>query len=208
MDRGQSLKFPKLLRVLWESCTREQSLEFFEFIGAGSSFYPKDAPTPLSPSTPPPSLLPLHRRLLPLPAGSRPTKGRPPLSLATAPCGRPTTDTLYGHHAASGCARGQSSLLRFGRNLPCSLAATTPAGITSTHRLAPCKRRWPPFRAGPSRSQSPPCRAPWLRPGRGWLALHGGWPWLAAPPPRCLRCENIARTRRTILCDSISSHAV
>ncbi|RRT79182.1 hypothetical protein B296_00006138 [Ensete ventricosum] len=31
-------------------------------------------------------------------------------------------------------------------------------------------------------------------PGRGWPALHGGWPWLAAPPSRYLRSENVART--------------
>ncbi|RRT31478.1 hypothetical protein B296_00058587, partial [Ensete ventricosum] len=28
------------------------------------------------------------------------------------------------------------------------------------------------------------------RPGRGWSTLHGGWPWLAAPPPCCLHCKN------------------
>ncbi|RZS01292.1 hypothetical protein BHM03_00031133 [Ensete ventricosum] len=55
---------------------------------------------------------------------------------------------------------------------------------------------------------SRPLTGPWPRPGRGWPALHGSWPWLVAPPPHCLRCENAARTRRTILRDIISSHAV
>ncbi|RWW35720.1 hypothetical protein BHE74_00059317, partial [Ensete ventricosum] len=50
--------------------------------------------------------------------------------------------------------------------------------------------------------------APCNRPSRGWPTLHGGWPWLAAPPPCCLRCENAARMHRTILRDSISSHVV
>ncbi|RWV93825.1 hypothetical protein GW17_00043688 [Ensete ventricosum] len=67
------------------------------------------------------------------------------------------------------------------------------------------RRRWPPFRAGPGHNQPSPCRGPWPR---GWLALHRGCPWLAAPPPRYLRCENIARTRRTILRGTISSHVV
>ncbi|RWV82100.1 hypothetical protein GW17_00056430 [Ensete ventricosum] len=35
---------------------------------------------------------------------------------------------------------------------------------------------------------------PYMGAGSGWSALHGGWPWLAAPPPRCLHCENILRT--------------
>ncbi|RZR95085.1 hypothetical protein BHM03_00023887 [Ensete ventricosum] len=29
--------------------------------------------------------------------------------------------------------------------------------------------------------RSPPCWGPWPRPGRGWPALHGGWPWVAGP---------------------------
>ncbi|RRT49447.1 hypothetical protein B296_00035622 [Ensete ventricosum] len=33
--------------------------------------------------------------------------------------------------------------------------------------------------------------------GRGWLALHGAWPWLAAPP-RCLRCETQQKWRSYI----------
>ncbi|RWV82801.1 hypothetical protein GW17_00055664 [Ensete ventricosum] len=68
---------------------------------------------------------------------------------------------------------------------------------------------------GFGRGWLPPCRGPWLQsaapcsqPGRGWPALHVSWPWVATPPPRCLRCENVARTRRTILRDSISSHVV
>ncbi|RWW10359.1 hypothetical protein GW17_00026102 [Ensete ventricosum] len=61
-----------------------------------------------------------------------------------------------------------------------------------------------------------PCRlalaaptAPCSQPGRGWPTLHGGWPWLAAPPPpRNIFYKNAARTCRTILRDSISLHAV
>ncbi|RWW51674.1 hypothetical protein BHE74_00041951 [Ensete ventricosum] len=73
---------------------------------------------------------------------------------------------------------------------PCQGATTPAAGVVAPaggsplrapcKRLcsravaAPCGRRWPPFRAGPSRSQPPPCRGPWPRPGRGWPTLQGG----------------------------------
>ncbi|RZS26248.1 hypothetical protein BHM03_00059566, partial [Ensete ventricosum] len=87
--------------------------------------------------------------------------------------------------------------LRAGRSRSCPQAPLLRAVV------APCEPRWPPFQAGPSRSQPPPCRGPWPWPGCGWSTLHGGWSWLAAPP---LRCENATRIRRTILRDTISSH--
>ncbi|RWW46996.1 hypothetical protein BHE74_00047041 [Ensete ventricosum] len=53
---------------------------------------------------------------------------------------------------------------------------------------------------------------------RGRPPLQVAWPWLAAPArgldvanhpfSRCVCCKNVARMRRTILRDSISSHAV
>ncbi|RWW55079.1 hypothetical protein BHE74_00038300, partial [Ensete ventricosum] len=48
-----------------------------------------------------------------------------------------------------------------GRRLPLQVALL-PAGI------APYGHRWPPLRALPA--------------SHGWLALHGDWSWLAAPP--------------------------
>ncbi|RRT31784.1 hypothetical protein B296_00055449 [Ensete ventricosum] len=66
---------------------------------------------------------------------------------------------------------------------------------------------------GFGRGRLPPCREPWPQPaapcswpGRGWTTLHRGWPWLTAPPPCCICCDNVAITRKTILRDSISSH--
>ncbi|RZR99484.1 hypothetical protein BHM03_00029038 [Ensete ventricosum] len=84
------------------------------------------------------------------------------------------------------------------------------------HRAASDYRPYGLAAVGRARGRLSPLRAslaslsgwPWPRPSREWSALHGGWSWLAAPPPRCLRYENAARTRRTILCDTISSHAV
>ncbi|RWW64343.1 hypothetical protein BHE74_00028424, partial [Ensete ventricosum] len=116
-----------------------------------SSFSPKDALTPLSPSTPS-SLLLLRRWRLPLPTGSRPAKSQAPLWLAQSPL------------VATGLAAGGSPLrapyswpplraLRYKRS------ALLPAGA------APCRRRWPPFRAGPSRGQ------PYMGAGRGWPPL-------------------------------------
>ncbi|RWV88488.1 hypothetical protein GW17_00049417 [Ensete ventricosum] len=79
-----------------------------------------------------------------------------------------------------------------------------PASATPTS-CCPCEWRWPPLRvaapmsgaglpyrlrAGPGRSRPPTCKGPWPWPGRGWLALQGGWPWLATPPPHYLRYEN------------------
>ncbi|RZS26385.1 hypothetical protein BHM03_00059716, partial [Ensete ventricosum] len=42
----------------------------------------------------------------------------------------------------------------------------------------------------------------------GQPPLQRAWPWPATLFPRCLRYKNIARTRRTVLHNAISSHAV
>ncbi|RWW04679.1 hypothetical protein GW17_00032073 [Ensete ventricosum] len=44
--------------------------------------------------------------------------------------------------------------------------------------------------------------------GRNQSPLQRTWPWSATPFPCYFHCENVARTRRTILRDSISSHVV
>ncbi|RZS08183.1 hypothetical protein BHM03_00039126 [Ensete ventricosum] len=83
---------------------------------------------------------------------------------------------------------------------PCGLL---PLRVTVT----PCRRLWPPLRASPDYSRPPPCRV--LAATWSWVAGPArGWPWVAAHPPCCLCCENVARTRRMILDDSISSHVV
>ncbi|RRT35924.1 hypothetical protein B296_00014382 [Ensete ventricosum] len=136
--------------------------------------------------------LPLCKRRLPLHTGSFPAKERPPLRLVSSP--------LLAIGLVAGC-----SPLRAPSNRPpfacATLQVTMPAGGYCPHRRCP-------LRAGPSHSQPPPYRGPWPRPSRGWPALHGSWPWLATPPPHCLRCEIVARSRRTILHNSFSSHAV
>ncbi|RWW69371.1 hypothetical protein BHE74_00023028, partial [Ensete ventricosum] len=99
-----------------------------------SSFYPKDALTPLSPSTPSP--LPLRRRRLPLPVGSHPAKGRPPCwrqGWPRAPCSRLPL-------RAPRCKRLPP--LRAGRCRSCPRAALLPAGAAPMG----C---WPPFQTGP-----------------------------------------------------------
>ncbi|RZS26065.1 hypothetical protein BHM03_00059360 [Ensete ventricosum] len=190
--RGQSLEFPELFRVLRELCTRGQPSKFSKFIGVGSSFPPKDALTPLSSSASSSSLLPLRWLRLPLPVGNRPAKGRPPLRLAppplparlavgSSPCERPTASPLCERHAASSCH-------------PCGLAAVGRA--LGRHFCPP---------ASPLRATAPCGR---YCPDHGWPTLHRGWPWLAAPPSHCLRCENATRTYSTILRDTISSHIV
>ncbi|RWW42302.1 hypothetical protein BHE74_00052157, partial [Ensete ventricosum] len=58
--------------------------------------------------------------------------------------------------------------------------------------------------AGGQAMNGHPCRSP----TRGQPPLQRACMLLATHFPRCLRCENTAITRRTILHDSISSHAV
>ncbi|RWW04661.1 hypothetical protein GW17_00032101 [Ensete ventricosum] len=101
---------------------RGQSSEFLEFIGAGSSFSPKDALTPLSPNAPSPSSLPL-------PAGNHPAK---------APTGGRAG---RGRRAASGCAHGCLPPLRAGRSRPCSRAGAALAGAAGL-----AVGSWPPLR--------------------------------------------------------------
>ncbi|RWW46978.1 hypothetical protein BHE74_00047062 [Ensete ventricosum] len=108
----------------------------------GSSFSPKDALTTHSPSAPP---LPLLRRQLPLPAGSRPAKGRPPIRLvpsphwqrAASPCRRPIVGPHCGHRATSGCARERLRPLAGVTDLPFRLAR--PATHGQAAAKAPCK---------------------------------------------------------------------
>ncbi|RWV81833.1 hypothetical protein GW17_00056711 [Ensete ventricosum] len=82
-------------------------------------------------------MLPLRRRRLPLPTGSRPAKGWPPLQLASppllaaAPCGRPTADPLCEHRATSGCAHERLSPQRASHNRPCPRVAIAPMGGAS-----------------------------------------------------------------------------
>ncbi|RZS26394.1 hypothetical protein BHM03_00059727, partial [Ensete ventricosum] len=124
---------------------------------------------------------------------------------------------------ATGLAAGDNPL-RAGRMRPPPLQARRgqPPLARAIRQLSPLRAprcgRLSPLQAG----SSPPCpQAPPLRAaapvggrplraglGRGSLAVYGGWPWLAAPPPRCLHYENTKRTRRMILRDTISSHAV
>ncbi|RZR72059.1 hypothetical protein BHM03_00010138 [Ensete ventricosum] len=119
------------------------------------------------------------------PSGSRPLwPGRRRLPLAAWLQVLPTP--VNAAPAGASHARGRPRML-----------AVAPTRGFGRGRTAPCRGPW----------QQP--AAPYSRPGHGWPTLHGGWPWLATPPPtRCLRCENTARTRRTILRDSISSHIV
>ncbi|RWV79024.1 hypothetical protein GW17_00059910, partial [Ensete ventricosum] len=67
------------------------------------------------------------------------------------------------------------------------------------------RRSWPPLAGGLVVVGRPFAGGPWLQ---STAPLQMVRPCPTAPPPRCLRCENAARTRRTILCDSISSDAV
>ncbi|RZS03999.1 hypothetical protein BHM03_00034261, partial [Ensete ventricosum] len=89
------------------------------------------------------------------------------------------------------------------------LQAAVPAAGASTHKhhpcellplrvgATPCGHRWPPLRAGLGCSRSPSYRETWSWPGRVRPALHGGWPWLVAPPC-CLHYDNTTRTHYAI----------
>ncbi|RZS04241.1 hypothetical protein BHM03_00034548, partial [Ensete ventricosum] len=131
------------------------SLEFSNFIGVGSSFSPKDVLTLLSPSTPP--SLPLRRRRLPFPTGSRPAKGRPPLRLAPLP------------QLAAGLAMGGSPL-QVPRSRP-------PLRASCYKRLSPptgCPQ--PTVLAGDASARK-------RRPLRSPLASLSSWPWLQPAAP-------------------------
>ncbi|RWW36793.1 hypothetical protein BHE74_00058156, partial [Ensete ventricosum] len=86
--------------------------------GAGSSFSPKYALTPLSPFAPP--SLPLRKRRLPLPSGSHPANGRPPVRLVAG--------------LATGTVLQAVTALRAGRSRPCPRAAAAPVGGASARR--------------------------------------------------------------------------
>ncbi|RWW24722.1 hypothetical protein GW17_00010967 [Ensete ventricosum] len=145
---------------------RGQSSKFLKFKAVGSSFSQKDALTPLTPSAPSsPSLLPLRKRRLPLPTGSHPTEGWPPLRPAPSPL------------LAVGLAAGDSPLkapysqpalrARLCPQAP-PLQAATPATMpASLAGCYPCERRWPPLRAGPDHGLvvgGRPCKGA----ARGW----------------------------------------
>ncbi|RWW53220.1 hypothetical protein BHE74_00040307 [Ensete ventricosum] len=85
--------------------------------------------------------------------------------------------------------RRRQPIAAWPRALP-TLASVAPAGASHA-RGRSCILAVAPARGfGCCRSQP---AAPCSRPGRGWPALHGGWPWLAAPPPHGLYCENAAK---------------
>ncbi|RZR74825.1 hypothetical protein BHM03_00043947 [Ensete ventricosum] len=87
------------------------------------------------------------------------------------------------------------------------LAVAAPMGATLQGALAAADRHY----KGPGRGQLP-LQGTWL------TATAGAWSWPTAPAsglamapflfPRCLCCENAARTSRTVLHNAISSHAV
>ncbi|RRT63612.1 hypothetical protein B296_00028290, partial [Ensete ventricosum] len=68
------------------------------------------------------------------------------------PCSRPPLQASRCKRVCPQAATAPSSLPQL----------TVPAG-TAPEGCCPCERR-----------QSPPCRGPWARPGRGWPAQHGG----------------------------------
>ncbi|RZR94537.1 hypothetical protein BHM03_00023236 [Ensete ventricosum] len=127
--------------------------------------------------------MPLLRWRLPLPAGSCPAKGRPPLRLALSPLlaaklaiGGSPLRVPYSRPSLWAPHWKLLSPLRIGRNRLCPRVVAAPAVALLPVGAAPYGRRWPPFRVGPGRSQPPPCKGPWPWPGLGWSALHGGWP--------------------------------
>ncbi|RWV99998.1 hypothetical protein GW17_00037059 [Ensete ventricosum] len=99
---------------------------------------------------------------------------------------------------------------------PCGLAVDA----AYARRRRPCRRQ--PCPRAAAIASGCPCKGLWLWPVaslQGALAAAGcplqpasswvvGPTWGLVAPPRGLRCENVARMRRTILRDSISAHAV
>ncbi|RWW40198.1 hypothetical protein BHE74_00054405 [Ensete ventricosum] len=135
-------------------------IEIFQ-IGAGSSFSPKDALTPYSPSTP---SLPLSRQRLPLPANNRPcglATGKHhfagwPLAAGDSSARRRPSCWRRAHSRPPACGllplRVATPCRGLGRSRSCPrvtvapeggrpLRAATPAGGHPCSRLPPC--RWP-----------------------------------------------------------------
>ncbi|RWW02372.1 hypothetical protein GW17_00034543 [Ensete ventricosum] len=95
--------------------------------------------------------------------------------------------------AVAPCGRAAGSRpLQAGRSRSCPRAVAALAGGRPLRATAPTGDR--PFAGGP-----------WLQ---SVAPLQVNGLCSTAPPPRCLHCENAARTRRMILRDTISSHAV
>ncbi|RWV92959.1 hypothetical protein GW17_00044620 [Ensete ventricosum] len=137
-------------------------------------------------------------RWLPLPVDSHLAKGRPTLQPVPPPL---LAVGLVAGGAPLWAPYNRSHLRMPRRKRVCPQAVATPAA-------GYCLREWrqPPFRAVARASDvGLPCGlalAAVDRPlvgglGRGWPALHGGWSWLATPPPPYLHYENVARTRRS-----------
>ncbi|RZR75140.1 hypothetical protein BHM03_00050176 [Ensete ventricosum] len=143
-------------------------------------------------------------------------------------CGRrPSAGWLRAGAALAASLRASSPLRpRCGQAAPCGLAvgsgrclcsqaafllALHPQSTARLRAAAPAGGR--PCR-GPGLCRPPPCRRALAIAGLavgGILAwglvvagrpCMGGWPWLAAPPARCLHCENAARTLVTRLYNS------
>ncbi|RWW70651.1 hypothetical protein BHE74_00021653, partial [Ensete ventricosum] len=187
------------------------------------SFSQKDALTPLAPSIPP-SLLPLCKRQLPLPASSHPAKGWPSLRSTPLPPLLPLRRQRLPLPTDSHPAKGRPPL----RPAPLPLLAVGLAICDSPLRApysrpplraSRCKQVCPRAATAPASSIGLPCGLALAvagRPlvgglghslavgGRPCMGVGRGWPPLLA----AFATKNAARTRRTILCDLISLHVV
>ncbi|RWV78666.1 hypothetical protein GW17_00060325, partial [Ensete ventricosum] len=81
--------------------------------------------------------------------------------------------------AAAGATAPTSDRAGRGRQSLAGALQSAPLRALRCQRLSALRDATPvgdlPLRVGPASSRPPPCRGPWLRPGRGWPALHGGW---------------------------------
>ncbi|RWV79764.1 hypothetical protein GW17_00059052 [Ensete ventricosum] len=124
LDERTVLEIFRIVKGIFKIMYTRTILEILKFKGTRSSFSEKDALTPLTPSAS--SLVPLRKRRLPLPDGSHPAKGRPPLLAAglaaggsplRVPCNRPRLRALRCKLACPRAAAPAS-----GVGLPCGLA--------------------------------------------------------------------------------------
>ncbi|RZS10348.1 hypothetical protein BHM03_00041563 [Ensete ventricosum] len=107
-------------------------------------------------------------------AQALPLQERPPLQAVAQAAGCPLQPRS-----------GQPPVATCLRALPTPAGASHACGRPQMLAAAPAR--------GFGRGRPPPCRGHWPQP-----TLHGGWPWLAAPP-RCLRYENTTITRRSYI---------